>query len=201
MRAIVMLLALALAAGVASGQEKQDGWENLFNGKDLAGWKLPKDNAWWKVSDGVIVGESDEKLRGSMLYTEKAYKDVLIEAEFRFNGDIDSGIMLRRRKDNKGDIQVQIGVSRSLKVDMTGSIYAHGKYPGKAQGVDKLLKAGDWNTLRIEARGDTYKVFLNGTQVLTYQDPAFPNPGPIGLQVHGGVKMKIEFRNLRAKQL
>ena len=98
-------------------------------------------------------------------------------------------------------VQVQIGVSRSLKVDMTGSVYAHGKYPGRAQGVDKLLKPGDWNAMRIEARGDTYRVGLNGTDVLKYDDPAFPNPGPIGLQVHGKVKMKVEFRNLRAKEL
>ena len=200
MRFMVMAVVLALMSGVAAAQEK-DGWESLFNGKDLTGWRVPKDNAWWKAADGVLVGESDKELRGSMLYTEKSYKDVVIEAEFRFEGDIDSGIMLRKGKDNKNEVQVQIGVSRSLKVDMTGSVYAHGKYPGRAQGVDKLLKPGDWNAMRIEARGDTYRVWLNGTDVLKYDDPAFPNPGPIGLQVHGKVKMKVEFRNLRAKEL
>ena len=53
--------------------------------------------------------------------------------------------------------QVNLGISSSLKVDMSCSIYAPadkaGKYPGKAEGVDKLLKKGDWNRLQVEAKG------------------------------------------------
>jgi hypothetical protein len=58
-----------------------------------------------------------------MLYTEKSYQDVVIECECRFNGEIDSGIMVRRDAAGKKDIQMQIGVSRSLKKDMTGAFY------------------------------------------------------------------------------
>ena len=97
---------------------------------------------------------------------------------------------------------VQIGTSRSLKTDMTASVYAHGKYPepGRAK-VEGILKPGDWNKLRIEAKGNTFKIWLNGQHVVTYEDPAYPNPGPIGLQVHANVKMTVEFRNIKAGEI
>jgi len=168
----------------------------IFNGQDLGGFRVPNPNVNWTVQDGVLIGASDPQLKGGMLWTEKLFQDVIVETEFRFTGEIDSGIMIRQP-----EIQVQIGVSRSLKKDMTGSIYAHGKYPGQAQGVEKLLKVGDWNTLRFQAKGSTFDVWLNGQHVLTYHDQAFPQPAPIGLQIHPHVAMKIEFRSLKAAAL
>ena len=73
--------------------------------------------------------------------------------------------------------------------------------PFSAEGVEKILKPGKWNSMRIKAVGPKYEVWINGTKVLSYEDPSSPNPGPIGLQVHGGLKMRIEFRNLRAMEL
>jgi hypothetical protein len=193
MRLLIALLCVGVLNCVGVAAEELP---SIFNGKDLSGWKVPAENPWWRVENGVLIGESDPKLRGSMLYTEKQYKDVVVEGEFRFDGEIDSGFMLR-----KPEIQIQIGVSRKLKKDMTASVYAHGGYPGEAKGVEQLLKPGEWNTMRIEAKGETFKTYLNGKHVLTYTDPKFPGAGPIGLQVHGNVKMKVEFRNLRAKEI
>lgn len=165
----------------------------IFNGRDFTGWKLPAE-PYWRVEDGAIVGESDEAKKGSMLYTEKTYGDVDFEAEFRFHGEVDSGVMMR-----KPEAQVQIGISRSLKRDMTGSFYV-GKYPEEAQAkrAGELLKPGEWNRLRIVARGDTFTVWLNGEQVSTYTSPAHREPAPIGLQVHRDLRMKVEFRNVKA---
>jgi hypothetical protein len=191
----IVVLSIATSAFAADPPAKKDDLQPVFNGKDLTGWKAPDPNPWWRVENGILIGENDEKLRGHTIYTDKNYQDVIIEGDFRYDGEVDSGVMLR-----KPEMQVQIGVSRSLKKDMTGSIYKRG-YPGQAQGVEKLLKVGDWNTMRIQAVGPKYTVWLNGQQVLEYTDATSPNPGPIGLQIHGGLKMKIEFRNLRAKAL
>src|SRR6187399_2939688 len=97
-----------------------DGWVSLFNGKDLTGWKVPDPNPFWKVVDGVLVGENDEKLKGHVLHTEKSYTNFVLELEVRWTGEIDSGVMLR-----EPELQVQFGVSRSLKRDMTGSFYVN----------------------------------------------------------------------------
>ena len=197
------LLALALVgalraadAPAAEPLPKAD-FVSAFNGKDLAGWKDAKDNKFWKVVDGVLVGENDEKLKGNMLYTEKPYGDVIISLECRFTGEIDSGIMVRRDKSGKKDMQMQIGVSRSLKKDMTCTFYV-GKYPeaGWAPKVEKLWKKDEWNKIVFRAKGDTYTVWLNGEQVSNYVDAGYPKAAPVGLQVHGGVKMKVEYRNI-----
>jgi len=169
---------------------------SIFNGRDFTGWKVPAE-AYWTVADGVIVGQSDDQKKGSMLYTEKPYGDVIVEGEVRFTGEIDSGIMVR-----KPELQVQIGVSRSLKRDMTCSFYT-GKYPEEAQATRaaELLKPGEWNRIRVEAKGDTFTVWLNGEQVSQYKDAKYAEPAPIGLQIHGGLVMKVEFRDLRALAL
>ena len=177
--------------------------EPLFNGKDLSGFKVPEPNVWWKVVDGVLVGESDgvsaDQKKGNVLYTEKSYGNFALESEVRFPNDIDSGFIYSK----KPDLQVQIGVSRSLKVDMTGSIYYKGKYPPEAhaKGVDKLLKLNDWNTIRMEVTGKVTKVWLNGTHVLTFDCPEEATAAPVGLQIHPGVKMKVEFRNLKIGEI
>ncbi len=169
----------------------------LFNGKDLSGWKAPSPNPFWTVADGVITGTNNPAKKGSMLWTEKSYGDFELEADARWSGDIDSGFMMRTP-----ELQLQIGISRSLKVDMTGCFY-NGKYPEEGQAKDraKLLKPGDWNHFKIVARGDTFTVWLNGTEAVAYQNAKYAAPGPIGLQIHAGLEMKVEFRNLTVKAL
>lgn len=180
-----------------TGAEEKDAWVSLFNGKDLTGWKAPEPNPFWTVADGVLTGGNDAQKKGSMLYTADSYGDFELEAEARWTGEIDSGFMVR-----KPELQLQIGVSRSLKKDMTGSFYT-GKYPEEAQAKEagKLLKAGDWNKFRFSAKGDTFTVWINDKQASQYQSDKYAAPGPIGLQIHGGLEMKAEFRNLRLRKL
>ena len=168
----------------------------IFNGRDLTGWRVSAGNCW-RVEGHVLVGESDTAQTGSMLLTERAYGDVIVELEVRFREEIDSGIMLRQP-----EVQVQIGVSRSLKRDMTCSFYV-GNYPEEAQAkrAGEFLKPGDWNRIRIRAQGDTFTVWLNGEPVSQYTSPKYADPAPIGLQIHGGLTMKVEFRDLRALPL
>jgi Domain of Unknown Function (DUF1080) len=198
--AIILLMCLVLGPGIRCGAAESDELEPIFNGKDLSGWQVPDPNPFWRVVDGVLVGENDSARKGHVLYTKKPYQDFVFETEARWSGEIDSGIMLRRP-----ELQVQIGISRSLKRDMTCSFYTNGqeKYPeaGQAKDLQKYLKPGDWNRIRLQAKGDTFVVWLNGEKVVEYKDARFPNPYPIGLQIHPGLKMKVEFRNIRLKEL
>jgi len=148
--------------------------------------------------DGVLTGQSDHKMRNSILWTERSYKDFSVEVDFRFSGDIDSGIFLRHENE-----QIQIGTSRSLKRDMTGSPYIGSKrgYPQEASGVKDLLKPGDWNRMKIVAKGSAYSVSLNGSEVVEFVSETAKESGPVGLQVHPGVRMKIEFRAVTVESL
>ena len=158
---VVVLMGL-LMAGAFAHEGAHD--VELFNGKDFTGWVVPKNNIWWTAEDGMIVAQSGPKRKGSILWTEEAFTDFLVQLEFRFDGTGDSGVFLRNAKE-----QIQIGISGSLKRDMTASPYIAGKgYPVEAEGVAELLKAKDWNLLRIEVRGMEYIAHLNGKKVMTY---------------------------------
>jgi len=190
---------LAILSLTAQAADSDQGWVMLFNGKDLSGWKAPEPNPWWRAENGVLVGSQDPAKKGNVIYTEKNFKDVVLEADARWNGEIDSGFFFR-----KPQLQVQIGVSRSEKRDLTGSLYGKDKYKGKyAHDVEKVLKVGDWNHFKVEVKGNRWQVWLNGTQVLDWTDKEnlYKDAGPIGLQIHPGLEMKVEFRDVKAKEL
>lgn len=67
---------------------KADGYAELFNGKDLTGWKIPDgDNGHWSVIDGVIDYDARSEAKADKnLWTEKEYKDFKLHVEWRFKG-------------------------------------------------------------------------------------------------------------------
>jgi hypothetical protein len=194
------LASSAFAAGAAPELKP------LFNGKNLAGWQDAANNKFWRVENGILVGENDEAKKGNYLLTEKSYGNFVIEFDVRWSGGvmprgIDTGLDMRKPR-----IQLQLGVSGSLLVDMTGSFYTGGKpaYPesGQAKNFKALMKPeGEWNTIRVQAKGDTFTCWINGTKASEYTDPKFSGAAPLGLQIHPNVKMKVEYRNIRLAEL
>ena len=177
----------------------------LFNGKDLTHFKAEASKNFWRVKDGVLIGENDAAKKGNYLWTEKEYSDFVIEFDVRWKSDtdrgVDTGIEMRSPK-----IQLQLGISGSLRVDMTGSFYTGGKtaYPesGQAKDAKKLLNPqGEWNTFRIQAKGDTFTCWINGKKASEYTDSKFSGAAPLGFQIHGGVEMKCEYRNIMIAEL
>jgi len=193
-RILICTVAFAALSSALVAQEK---FEPVFNGKDLSGWKAPEKNVWYLVQDGILQLRSSKDKKGSVLWTEKEYENFVMELEFKFiSGTIDSGVHV------KSDDQIQIGISGSLKRDMTASPYIPGKgYPVEAEGVKELLKMDDWNQMRIEVRGTEYAVSLNGKKVMTYKSESGKAKGPIGLQLHGDRDMAIDYRNLKVEEL
>ena len=194
------LLCCALFLGFAGGLFAEPKLKPIFNGKDLAGWKAPKGNdaaGWYKAVDGVLKVQSGPKKKGSILWTRKKYRNFVMEFDFRFGeGVVDSGVHVRNQD------QIQIGISGSLKRDMTCSPYIPGKgYPVEAKNIKKLLKAKEWNTMRIQAIGKEYTVWLQGEKVMTYESASAIVEGPLGIQLHGKRNMSIDYRNLKLAEL
>jgi hypothetical protein len=185
------VVSLWLAGGVF-GQPQP---ASIFNGKDLAGWAVPKGNeaaGWYKAVDGVLKIQNGPKKKGSILWTKKKYRDFIMQFEFRFGeGVVDSGVHVRNAD------QIQIGISGSLKRDMTCSPYIPGKgYPVEAKNIKKLIKPKGWNKMMIQAIGKEYKVWLQGERVMTYSSASAIAEGPIGIQLHGNRVMSIDYRKL-----
>jgi hypothetical protein len=172
----------------------------IFNGKDLSGWEVPDGNdeaGWYKAVEGVLKIQSGSKKKGSILWSKKKYRNFVVEFEFRMGeGRVDSGMHVRTKD------QIQIGISGSLNRDMTCSPYIPGKgYPVEAKNIKKLLRPKDWNTMRIQAIGKEYTVWLQGEKVMTYKSDSAIDEGPIGIQLHGGRNMSIDYRKLKLAEL
>ena len=172
--------------------------KSIFNGKDLTGWDVPDNNIWFTVKDGVLKLENGPQKKGQTLWTSDEYENFEMEFDFKMGkGTVDSGVYVRNSRE-----QIQIGISGSLKRDMTGSPYISGKgYPVEAKGVKELLKLDDWNTMKICAEGKKYTVWLGGEKIMTYESDSAIKKGKIGIQLHGNRVMSIEYRNLKARPL
>ncbi len=197
MKKLSIITLIMFVVGVASAQDVK--MKSIFNGKNLKGWTVePEDNIWWEVEEGVLSVENDPSKTGSKLWTKKEYKDFIVDLDFLMGtGVVDSGIFLRSDVD-----QIQIGISGSLQKDMTGSPYIPGKsYPVEANGVPALLKLDDWNNMKVKLVDQTYTVWLNGEEVMTYTSENMPEKGPIGLQLHPNNEMSIQFKNIKVGKL
>src|SRR5687768_17601637 len=63
----------------------QDGFVQLFNGRDLSGWKVPAgDNGHWRVVDGVIDYDAESEAKDDKsLWSEREYGDFVLRLEWR----------------------------------------------------------------------------------------------------------------------
>lgn len=192
-----LLVSFILLMAVLSTQAQDPKLKKIFNGKNLKGWVEPANNVWWTVNDGVLFVKSTAEKKGSILWTESKYENFIIQADFLMgDGTVDSGIFLRSEHD-----QIQIGISGSLKRDLTASPYIPKKgYPVEAK-VKDILKLKDWNTMKVKVVGSTYTVWLNGTEVMTYTSENMPASGPVGFQLHPGNEMSCSFKNIRLAAL
>src|SRR5262245_35457216 len=91
--AVAALLAALVAP--AAGDDKSDGWVQLFNGKDLTGWKTHPDSPGdWKVEDGILVGRG----KASHLFSDRGdYKDFHFRIEAKINDKGNSGQYFRTK--------------------------------------------------------------------------------------------------------
>lgn len=194
--------------------QSNTGWQNLFNGKDLAGWKRLGGTADFKVENGIIVGRTVQGSRNTFLVTEKEYGDFILEVDvFVEDEEGNSGLQTRSHFDAaafNGEGKVY---GRQCEIDpsprrWTGGIYDEGRrdwlYPlqlnAKAQNAHKK---GEYNHFRIECIGNEMKTWVNGIAAAYVADTIDPK-GFIGLQVHaissaGHEGKKVCFKNIRIK--
>jgi hypothetical protein len=195
MKCWLLLLAVAMLPGC---QKKAI---QLFDGRTLEGWSCnPAEAAdHWRVEHGMLVGENPDQ-QASILWTTGQYRDFEVELDYMTTSDdYDSGVFLRGESH-----QVQIGISRSLQKDMTGCIYApvddRGSYPGQTDKIAEFHREGEWNHLKVIVKGQQIQTFLNGEPFVDYEALQMPEEGPIGVQLHGGVHMMINFKNIRLRE-
>ena len=87
-RTLPVLILAAAPLLAAAPDAPPAGFVPLFNGKDLAGWRVPAgDNGHWKVVDGLIDYDAEsEAADDKSLWTEKEYGDFVLRVDWRIKG-------------------------------------------------------------------------------------------------------------------
>lgn len=198
------------------------GYNKLFNGTDLSGWKAlvgnpisrakmgdsllkieqakanEKTKGDWIVKDGVLIFTG----HGDNLATDKKYADFEMYVDWKITAAGDAGIYLR------GTPQVQIWDTSRREVGAqvgSGGLYNNQKNVSKPLVVADN-KIGQWNTFHIIMKGEKVTVYFNGVLVTdnitleNYWDknsPIFPKE-QIELQAHGTY---VAYRNIYLREL
>ena len=192
-------------------EEKKEGYKLLFNGKNLDGWE--GDPVLWSVSNGEIVGSSDGHpfKVNTFLIQKGTYKNFILKCDIKLRNH-NSGIQFRSEH-MPGDGWIVRGYQADAsEVDdqksAWGNLYEERLRGRKAmkspdagwQIAKSLVHHGDWNTYEILADGDHIRLTFNGVVTIDMHDSAALS-GIIALQMHAGPEMRVEFRNLKIKEL
>ena len=191
-------------AGRAEDKPVEEGFVSIFNGKDLEGWE--GDLKLWKAVNGHIVGDSPGIKQNEFLATTKNYSDFELRLEFKLHKGIgNTGVQFRSTRDPKSS-EVS-GYQADIGEKYWGCLYdEHRRNKILVQAppeLEKALKKDDWNTYVIRAEGDHIVLKVNDVTTVNYHEPdeKIARSGMIAVQVHSGPPLKVEFRNLRIKDL
>jgi len=176
--------------------------ESLFNGKDLTGWTIYGTELWY-VEDGLLICESGPDEEYGYLGTEKEYKNFELTLEFKQGADGNSGVFIRSSIEGTRITGWQAEVAPPGH--NTGGIYesyGRGWIIKPDPELDKYLKFGEWNEMRVVVKGDLVKTYLNGQLMITLEDKMIGSAtGIIALQIHSGGGIKVQWRDIRITEL
>jgi hypothetical protein len=191
-------LFFVLAAAVFAA----DGFQPLFNGRNLDGWD--GDPRLWSVRNGMIVGSTENvKIdKNQFLITKNSYRNFVLRAQVKLRNH-NSGIQFRS--------EARPGwVVAGYQADMAENNYWGCIYDEKGtRGIlvngwkdkaEKVVRLQDWNDYEITAEGDQITVKLNGVVTAELKDSARLE-GVIAFQLHTGPPMEAYFRNVMIKVL
>jgi len=207
----ILIIALLISSTTFS-----QGWEQLFDGKTLNGWKLMTGKAEYKVENGIIVGTTVMNSPNSFLVCDKKFTgDFILELEAMITDTAsNSGIQFKSNFDpaaNNGQGRVfgyQFEIDPSSR-KWSGGVYDEGRrewlYPGSLNSkAQTLLTTNVFHKIRVECIGNTIKTWLDGTATAYVADTLTKNEGLIALQVHAinnekSKGLRLCWKNIRIR--
>jgi len=223
--------AMLMAALASDGSQCKEGFEPLFNGKNLDGWEQHGGKAKYYVQDGMMVGEAVPNTPNSFLCTKRRFSDFILELDFKVDPGLNSGIQIRSNVfDHPIKVQWETPNGKThrriipagrvhgyqVEIDPSPRAYSGGIYDEARRGwlftlenneaARKAFKQNEWNHFRIECRGSRIRTWINGVPAADLTDD-MTRSGFIALQVHGighrkeAIGKKVRWRNICIKVL
>ncbi|MHA4845729.1 3-keto-disaccharide hydrolase [Flavitalea antarctica] len=196
----LLLLCLSVVLSVTIYSQKKA--VSIFNGKDLTGWTIHGTEKWY-VENGELICESGPDKQYGYLSTNKNYQDFELEVDFKQEANGNSGIFIRSGIEGVKISGWQVEVA-PLNHNSGGIYESYGRnWLIKPKPEDeKWLKPGEWNHMKIRARGDEVTTWLNGHQMVQLKDEKIgQGKGFVALQIHDGGGIKVRWKNMKIKEL
>ena len=209
MKKIIVLICLL---SLFSCSKTDEGWMELFNGKDLAGWKANENPESFRVENGLLVCSGE---RSHLFYeATEPFKNFELVAELKTMPLANSGIYFHTAYQENGwpskgyEVQVNnshIGADNYRETRKTGSLYA-------VRNVHYQMAADDeWFAIRVKVVENHVEIFVNDKQVVDYIQPDNPfrgegftgrllGNGTFALQAHDP-NSTVFFRSIKVKRL
>lgn len=174
---------------------------------DLSNWET--EGNWTQKENGVLTlkpGPNEEgwKRYGDYLWSKQKYGDFSLELEFKIPKEGNSGVFVRvKDKADPVDTGIEVQIDDAYGMEKVGRHNCGGVIGTVGPDKNMAKPAGEWNFMRVIARGSQLKVHLNGEQVVDVNlentsRSDRPATGYIGLQDHG---LRVWFRNVKIKEL
>ncbi|MBC7566443.1 MAG: DUF1080 domain-containing protein [Pedobacter sp.] len=207
-----------------SKSDQKKGWVLLFDGESTRGWTTTSGGevpSGWQVVGGTLMTAANSK--GGDIISVAEYSDFELTLDYKVALTSNSGVKYFYTKYvNGGDLGLEYQILDDMLAEdngkanhLSGSLY---DIIEPSKGLKKLNRAGEWNTIKIIAKGKKVEHWLNDYKVLSFArdsksfkdavaaskfskvDPAFGslNKGHILLQEHGG---EVSFKNIKIKKL
>jgi hypothetical protein len=200
----VALVVALVPAGVAAADEP--GFEPLFDGKSLAGWKANENVDSWKVADGQIVCHGP---RSHLFYMgpdaehPAEFKDFHLKAEVMTKPGSNSGIFFHTKFQPEGwpAVGYEMQVNNSQKDPVrTGSIYS------VVKNFVPPANDNEWFTQELIVKGRAMAVIVDGRVLFEFVEPEGVagtrklSAGTFALQAHDPGS-EVHYKNIRVKRL
>ncbi len=185
----------------------------LFNGKNLKGWKVLNGTAEYNVVNQEIVGTSKMGTPNTFLVTKNEYTNFILEYEIFLGSGLNSGVQIRSHSNkdyNDGRVHgLQVEADDSPRA-WFGGLYDEARkgwrYPLEYNPESKTAyKQNTWNKVKVIASGHHIATWVNGINCTNLYEETVET-GFIGLQVHSiGSEDKagktIKWRNLKLTEI
>ena len=165
--------------------------EALFQ-EDNKNW-FEKGDAQWTFNNNELIGKVEEG--AGFVMTQQAYKDFVLELEFKPDSTINSGVFIRCK-------QYDINATDCYEINIwdlhPNQDYRTGAIVTKFVPLAIVETLDKWNTYKIKGENDHIQVWVNDILTADMRDQALTE-GYVGLQAMGSGE--IRFRNLKIKNL
>jgi hypothetical protein len=206
-------------------EEKDDGWQLLFDGQNTTGWhgyNMTEFPECWTIDNDALTMTTEGGEESQDIITNKTYKGFAFSVEFKLTKGANSGIIFQVAEDPKYKFPYETGPEFQILDDenyddsqadhMCGANY--GMYAPKTKATKPF---GEWNRVLIVVNGNHVTQILNDKVVVDYEkysdgwkklrdsgkwadypDYAKYDEGHIALQNHG---TRVWYRNIKIKEI